>query len=114
MALRDVDSESDSTHPVTPMAEIRRRKGLLFDEFTRKNPGWQWTAKRRKCLMYDEQGRCWVPMFEPEHGVGIEYDPLYTPEVEEMFDEISRKAREDILAGRVTYLDELDDDDDDE
>ena len=112
MALRDVDSESGSPHPVTPMAEIRQHKGMLFDEFTRENSGWQWSAKRRKCLMYDEQGRCWVPMFEPEHGVGIEYDPLYTPEVEEMFDEISRKAREDILAGRVTYVDEMDDDDD--
>ena len=47
MALRDVDSESDSTHPVTPMAEIRRHKGMLFDEFTRKYPDWEWSERRR-------------------------------------------------------------------
>ena len=48
MALRDVDSESDSTHPVTPMAEIRRHKGMLFDEFTRKYPDWEWSERRRR------------------------------------------------------------------
>ena len=56
MALRDVDSESDSTHPVTPMAEIRRHKGMLFDEFTRKYPDWEWSERRRRRLMFDEDG----------------------------------------------------------
>ena len=34
------------THPVTPMAEIRRHKGMLFDEFTRKYPDWEWSERR--------------------------------------------------------------------
>ena len=57
MALRDVDSESDSAHPVTPMGEIRRHKGMLFDEFTRKYPDWEWSERRRRNrLMFDEAG----------------------------------------------------------
>ena len=79
MVLKDVDSESDSVQPVTPMAEIRRQKGMLFDEFTRKYPDWEWSDKRRKRLMFDEQERTWVPMFSPEYGVGFAYDePGYT------------------------------------
>ena len=68
MALRDVDSESDSAHPVTPMPEIRRHKGMLFDEFTREYPDWEWSERRlgAKRLMVDEQGRVWVPMFSPD------------------------------------------------
>ena len=84
MALRDVDSESDSTHPVTPMAEIRRHKGMLFDEFTRKYPDWEW-SERRKGLMFDEQEaasgcRCSCRAY----GVRYAYDePGLTPEAEE-------------------------------
>ena len=112
MALRDVDSESDSTHPVTPMAEIRRHKGMLFDEFTRKYPDWEWSERRRERLMVDEQGRVWVPLFSPDYGVYFAYDePGFTPEAEEGLVELARKAREDIRAGRFTYLDEMDDED---
>ena len=106
MALRDVDSESDPTHPVTPMAEIRRHKGMLFDEFTRKYPDWEWSERRRERLMVDEEGRVWVPMFSPEYGVGFAYDePGYTPEAEEMLNEIARRGREDILAGGGVVFD---------
>ena len=106
MALRDVDSESDSTHPVTPMAEIRRHRGMLFDEFTREYPDWEWSERRRERLMVDEEGRVWVPMFSPEYGVGFAYDePGYTPEAEEMLNEIARRGREEILAGGGVVFD---------
>ena len=113
MVLRDVDSESDSTHPVTPIAEIRRHKGMLLDEFTRKYPDWEWSERRRRNrLMYDEAGCAWVPMFDPDYGVPYGYDePGFTPEAEEGLVELARKAREDIRAGRFTYLDEMDDED---
>ena len=106
MALRDVDSESDSTHPVTPMAEIRRHRGMLFDEFAREYPDWEWSERRRERLMVDEEGRVWVPMFSPEYGVGFAYDePGYTPEAEEMLNEIARRGREEILAGGGVVFD---------
>ena len=114
MVLEDVDRNPAQTkHEVTPMSEIRRHKGMLLDVFTHINPGWQWSEKRLERLMHDEQGRCWVPMFDPDYEVYIDYDPLYTPEAEERMVEIARKAREDVQAGRFTYFDELDDEDDD-
>ena len=112
MVLEQADNASEA-RPITPMPEIQRHKGMLFDDFTREHPGWQWSEKRRKCLMFDDQGRVWVPMFDPEYGVGIAYPAEFTPEAEERFKAISRKARADVLAGRVTYLDELEDEDDD-
>ncbi len=107
MALRDVDSESDSTHPVTPMPEIRRHKGMLLEEFTRKHPDWEWSERRRRNrLMYDEVGCAWVPMFDPDYGVPYGYDePGFTPEAEEALVEIARKAREEILAGGGVVFD---------
>ena len=106
MALRGVDNESDSTHPVTPMAEIRRHKGMLFDEFTRKYPDWEWSENRRRRLMFDEQGRTWVPMFSPEYGVGFAYDePGYTPEVEELLWDLSERALAEVRAGGGVVFD---------
>ena len=62
--------------------------------------------------MYDEAGCAWVPMFDPDYGVPYGYDePGFTPEAEEGLVELARKAREDIRAGRFTYLDEMDDED---
>ena len=110
MVLEQADNASEA-RPITPMSEIRLRKGMLFDDFTREHPGWQWSDKRRKRLMFDEQGRAWVPMFNPEYGVGIAYPADYTPEAEERLNAISRKARADILAGKgvVFNSDEPDD-----
>ena len=51
-------------------------------------------------------------MWAPNPGVGICYDPELTPEAEVYIAELSRKALEDALAGKGTYLDELDDWDD--
>ena len=107
MALRDVDSESDSTHPVTPMGEIRRHKGMLFDEFTREYPDWEWSERRRRNrLMVDEQGRVWVPMFSPDYGVYFAYDePGFTPAAEEGLLRVARKARAEIQAGGGVVFD---------
>lgn len=113
MVTKDVDRESDSPRSVTPMSEIRRHKALLFDDFTRTYPDWEWSERRRLRLMFDEEGHCWVPTFNPEFGVYFAYDePGYTPEAEDRIREIGDKAMEDIRAGKVTYLDELDDEDD--
>ena len=113
MVLKDADSGSDSSHPVTPMSEIRRRKGMLLEVFTHINPGWVWSEKRLERLMHDEQGSCWVPMYDPEDELYIDYDPLYTPEAEQGLVELSHRALEEVKAGRYHTLDELDAEDDD-
>ena len=56
MVLKDVDNESDSTHPITPMPEIGRHKSTPVDEFTRKYPYWDWPERRRKRLMLGAEG----------------------------------------------------------
>lgn len=112
MVARDVDGP-ESARSVTPMAEIRRHKGMLLEVFTHINPGWQWSEKRREQLMHDDQGRCWVPMYSPEDELYIDYDPLLTPEAEEGLVELSRRAMEEVKAGKYYTLDELDDEDDD-
>lgn len=99
MALRKTQGKSDY-RPVTPMAEILRRKGMLFDDFTARYPDWEWSEPRRRRLMLDDQGRKWVPTWDPVHDVGIAYDePGFTPEAEEYIVELARKARAEILAG---------------
>ena len=106
MALRDVDSESDSTHPVTPMAEIRRRMGMLFDEFTRKYPDWEWSERRRGVLLRDEQGRIWVPMVDAAHGLRYEFDePGLTAEAEDRLWELSERALAEVTAGGGVVFD---------
>ena len=111
MALREAHGDAEA-QPVTPMEEIRRRKGMPFEEFCAKHPYWEWTESRLARRMIDSQGRVWVPMWNPNPGVGICYDPELTPEAEVYIAELSRKALEDALAGKGTYLDELDDWDD--
>ena len=111
MALRQTHDDS-GRQPVTPAAEIRRRKGMPFEEFCAKHPYWEWTESRLARRMIDAQGRAWVPMWNPDPGVGICYDPELTPQAEEYIAELSRKAYEDALAGRVYDLDEIDDLDD--
>ena len=100
MALRDVDSESDSPHPVTAMAEIRRRKGMLFDEFTRTYPDWEWSERRKGVLLRDEQSRLWVPMVDAAHGLRYEFDePALTAEAEDRLWELSERALAEVRAG---------------
>ena len=111
MVLEDVDRNPAQTkHEVTPMSEIRRHKGILFEEFCQRYPDWEWSERRKRDrLMYDEEGRCWVPMVEPVRGLPYGYDePGFTPAVEEALVEISRKAIEDVKAGRYYTLDDLD------
>ncbi len=112
MVTRDIDRDVLPAPPVTPLSEIRRHRGILFDQFTHINPGWIWSDKRRERLMHDEQGRCWVPMYDPQDEVYLDYDPLYTPESEDALIEHSRRALEEVKAGRYYTLDELDDEDD--
>ena len=99
MALRKTHGDREP-QPVTSVDEIRRRKGLLFDDFTAEYPDWEWSERRRKRLMFDAHGRAWVPTWNPEYGVGIAYDESgFTPEAEDYLIELARKAREQILAG---------------
>ena len=72
MVLEDVDSQPDAVRSVTPMSEIRRHKGMLLSEFNQQYPDWEWSERRRRNrLMYDEEGRAWVPMVEPESRPGL-------------------------------------------
>lgn len=112
MALRKTH---DNTEPqaITPLDEIRRRKGMPFDEFTSKYPDWEWSERRRRRLMVDELERIWVPTWDPEYGVGIAYDePGYTPEAEEWIAELSRQALEEVRAGGGDVFDPDEPDDD--
>lgn len=111
MALRKTHDHDDH-RPVTPMSEIRRRKGMLLDDFTVKYPDWEWSERRQQRLMLDEQGRTWVPTWDPVHDVGIAYDEAgFTPEAEEWLVDLARKARTEILAGGGDIFDPDDPDD---
>ena len=80
MVLRD--QRVRLPHPVTPMPEIRRRKGMLFDEFTRKIPIGSGRIGARE--LRDEQGRIWVPMVDAAHGLRYEFDePSLTADAED-------------------------------
>lgn len=113
MALRKTHGDAEP-QPITSMAEIRSRKGMPFDEFCAKHPWWDWTESRLARRMIDAQGRAWVPMWDPDPGVGICYEPDLTPEAEENLAEMLRRLDEDLAAGKTKlhYLDELDDWDD--
>ena len=111
MALRKTDHSA--SQPVTPTDEIRRRKGMPFDEFCAQHPWWEWTESRLARRMIDDQGRAWVPMWDPDigdAGVGICYDPEITPQAEKAVAEMVRRSIEyERNGGRLWYLDELDD-----
>ena len=109
MALRKAHGDAEA-QPITSMEEIRRRRGMPFDEFCAEHPWWEWTESRLRRRMID----AWVPMWEPDPGVGICYDPEVTPEAEANLSEVLRRLDEDLAAGRAKlhYLDELDDWDD--
>ena len=113
MALRKTHSDVEP-QPVTSMEELRQRKGMPFDEFCAKHPYWEWTESRLARRMIDSQGHAWVPMWAPDPGVGICYDPELTPEAEENVVEMLRRLDEDLAAGRAKLYDlhELDDWDD--
>ncbi len=110
MALRKTHSDVEP-QPVTSMEEIRQRKGMPFEEFCAKHPYWEWTESRLARRMIDSQGHAWVPMWAPDPGVGICYDPELTPEAEENVVEMLRRLDEDLAAGRAKLYDlhELDD-----
>ena len=112
MVLEDIGSNADAGHEVTPMSEIRRHKALLLEEFDQQYPDWEWSERRRlNRLMWDAEGRAWVPMFDPEYGASYAYDePGFTPEAEEALVEHSRRAMERVRAGHFVYFDELDKD----
>lgn len=108
MALRKTQPNS-APQPVTSMDEIRSRKGMPFDEFCAKHPWWEWTESRLARRMIDAQGRAWVPMWAPDPGVGICYDPEITPEAEANLLEMVRRSKEyERNGGKLWTLDELD------
>lgn len=113
MVLEDLDSKVEGARPVTPMAEIRRRQAITLEEFTRTYPDFEWSERRRTLLLFDERGVTWVPTVDAVHGLSYEFDdPELTPEIEDWLWELSERALEEVRAGRVTYLDELEDEDD--
>ena len=114
MVLEDVDSQPDAVRSVSPMSEIRRHKGMLLNEFNQQYPDWEWSERRRRNrLMYDEEGRAWVPMVEPVHGLAYAYDePGFTAEAEEALARHSARVMEEVRAGKFTWFHELDADED--
>ena len=112
MVLEDVDSGADTTREVTPMSEIRQHQGMLLEEFNQQYPDWEWSEYRKwDRLMWDAEGRAWVPMFDPEHSVPYAYDePGFTAAAEEALVEESRRALEEVRAGGGVDFRELDQD----
>ena len=98
-----VTLKSTTDHPVSQMVysteEIKRWKGMPFDEFRRKHPGWIWSESRLKGLMFDENGCIYVRMWEPTRGVRIGYIADYTPEAEEAMHKEAAQALADVAAG---------------
>lgn len=109
MTLKDVRRGSPPP-AITSMDEIQQRKGMPFDEFCAEHPWWEWTESRLARRMIDDQARAWVPMWNPDPGVGICYDPELTPQAEVYLAELVRKLDEDQAAGKLRLwdLDELD------
>ncbi len=110
MAIRKMDGGLDAERDVTPMSEIRRHEAIPFEEFCQRYPDWEWSERRRRNrLMYDADGRCWVPMIEPERGLPYGYDePGFTAAAEEALAEISRRALEEVRNGGGVDFAELD------
>ena len=91
------------------MDEIRLRKGMPFEEFCEQHPWWEWTESRLARRLIDEQGRAWVPMWNPDPGVGICYDPELTPAAEAAVEELVQRSIEyERQGGKLWDLDELD------
>ena len=109
MVLKKTHSDAEPEQ-VTSMAEIRSRKGMPYDEFCAQHPWWEWTESRLARRMIDAEGHAWVPMWAPDPGVGICYEPELTPEAEENLAEMLRRLDEDLAAGRARLyeLNELD------
>ena len=110
MVLEQRQPESEPG-TLTSMEDIRAQRGMPFDEFCEQHPWWEWTESRLGRRLIDDQGRVWVPMWDPKYGTGICYDEEWTPEAERNIAEVLRRLDEDLAAGRdsLTYLDELDD-----
>lgn len=110
MALRKMDSDSDAGRPVTPMSEIRRQQGMRLEEYVELYPAWADWMRNSDELMYDADGGSWVPRWNPELGVGIgwEDDEEFTPDMVEGLIAESKRALEDVKAGRYYTLDDLD------
>ena len=98
-----VTLKSPTDHPVLQMVysteEIKRYKGMRFDDFRKKHPGWIWSESRLKSLMYDENGCIFVRMWDPDYGVGIGYPDDLTPEAAEFMAKESEQALADVAAG---------------
>ncbi|MCY3568146.1 MAG: hypothetical protein OXH38_05930 [Chloroflexi bacterium] len=108
MVLEDVDR--DAAHEVTPMSEIRRWKGMRLEEYVELYPVWADWVRDGDELMYDADGGAWVPRWDPELGVGIgwEDDEEFTPDMVEGLIAESKRALEEVKAGRYYTLDDLD------
>lgn len=110
MAIRKMEGESVPDREVMPMSEIRRWKGMRLEEYVELYPVWADWMSNHSQLMYDEGGGAWVPRWNPELGVGIgwEDDEEFTPDMVERLIAESKRALEEVKAGRYYTLDDLD------
>ena len=110
MAIRKMSNEPGPDHQVTPMSEIRRHKGMRLEEYAELYPVWADWMRNHRQLMYDADGGAWVPRWNPELGVGIgwEDDEEFTPDMVEGLIAESKRALEEVKAGRYYTLDDLD------
>lgn len=110
MAIRKMEGEPVPDREVMPMSEIRRWKGMRLEEYVELYPVWADWMSNHSQLMYDVDGGAWVPRWDPEVGVGIgwEDDEEFTPDMVEGLIAESKRALEEVKAGRYYTLDDLD------
>ena len=108
MVTEDIDNSP--AREVTPTSEIRRWKAMPLEEYVELYPVWADWMSNHSQLMYDEEGGAWVPRWDPELGVGIgwEDDEEFTPDMVEGLIAESKRALEEVRAGRYYTLDDLD------
>ncbi len=79
MVSTEIDFRTEGAR-VAAEEEVRRRKGMLIDDFIRAHPDFRWSWARWRNVLVDSEGRVWKPLLSED---GFPYDFGSTPEEDE-------------------------------
>lgn len=79
MVSTEIDFRTEGAR-VAAEEEIRRRQGMLIDDFIRAHPDFRWSWARWRNVLVDSKGRVWKPLLSED---GFPYDFESTPEEDE-------------------------------